>query len=60
MTVKLEILELAKETFKGTEINITDHGREHLGAVIGSEDYKMNLEVKRCRNGWFRYIDKPT
>ena len=40
LTVKPEYLDSAKELFSGTGINITDQGRKHLGAVVGSVDYK--------------------
>ena len=33
-------LESAARTFQGTGINITADGRKHLGAVIGTEQYK--------------------
>ena len=42
LTVKVEYLDAARETFKGTGINITEEGRRHLGAVIGSEEYKQD------------------
>ena len=40
LIVKPGHLDSAKEMFNGTGINITDQGRKHLGAVIGSVDYK--------------------
>ena len=38
--VKEEKLDLAKVMFSGTRINITSSGKRHLGAVIGSKEYK--------------------
>ena len=60
LTVKPEFLDLAKETFKGTGINITDNGRKHLGAVIGSEVYKREYIGEKYRNGCLRSTDLPT
>ena len=59
MTVKPEYLESAKETFKGTGINITDHGRKHLGAVIGSEDYKKEYVAEKVEE-WVESLYKLT
>ena len=42
LIVKPGILDSAKEMFNGTGINITDQGRKHLGAVIGSAEYKKD------------------
>ena len=51
LIVKPEYLESAKEMFKGTGINITDHGRKHLGAVIGSEEYKREYIRDKVEEG---------
>ena len=40
LIVKEEYYEYATGIFAGTGINITTRGRRHLGAVIGSEDFK--------------------
>ena len=40
LTVKPDHFDAAKDMFKGTGINITDEGRKHLGAVVGSKKYK--------------------
>ena len=45
--------------FKGTGINITKRGRKHLGAVIGSEDYKKEY-VKEKVDGWVMSLKKLT
>ena len=55
LTVKPQYLHSAKEMFNGTGINITDEGRKHLGAVVGSLEYKeeyMNGKVE----GWVSSI----
>ena len=57
LTVKTEYLEAAKETFKGTGINITEEGRKHLGAVIGSEEYKEQY-VREKVDEWVACIQK--
>ena len=33
-------LQLARDTFQGTAIKITTEGKRHLGAALGSEDFK--------------------
>ena len=47
----------AKETFKGTGINITEEGRKHLGAVIGSEEYKEEY-LREKVDEWVACIQK--
>ena len=59
LTVKPEYIESAKETFCGTGINITDHGRKHLGAVIGSEDYKKEYVAEKVKE-WVESLHKLT
>ena len=55
LTVKPEYLESAKEMFSKTGINITDHGRKHLGAVIGSEEYKKEYVTEKVKQ-WIESI----
>ena len=57
LTVKSEHFSAATGMFKGTGINITKHGRKHLGAVIGSEDYKKEY-VKEKVNDWVASLKK--
>ena len=46
----------ARITFAGTDVNITKEGRPHLGAPLGSTDYKkLFLEVKV--KGWCKEIE---
>ena len=40
LIVKAEYKELAEEIFFGSEVKITVEGERHMGAVIGSEDFK--------------------
>ena len=41
LIVKKSCLKDAKTIFTGTNINITADGRKHLGAVVGSDTYKV-------------------
>ena len=59
LTVKTEHLNSAEEMFQGTGINITDHGRKHLGAVIGSIMYKEEY-VREIVEEWKTSIKKLT
>ena len=47
LVVKLEKYELAKAIFSGTNINITIEGKRHLGAAIGSPDFKRTYMTER-------------
>ena len=40
LVVKPEKLDLAKNIFKDEQINITNEGQRHLGAAVGSVDFK--------------------
>ena len=51
LIVKPEKLQLAKAMFAGTRINITDQGKKHLGASIGSAAYKKSY-LKTKTNEW--------
>ena len=39
LIVKPEHYERAMQAFDGTQVNITTHGKRHLGAAIGSKDF---------------------
>ena len=41
LIVKAEKYEVAKKIFEGTNVNVTETGKRHLGAVIGSIQYKQ-------------------
>ena len=44
-------LEKARETFDGTGVTITTDGERHMGAVIGSEEFKRKY-VKNKVSKW--------
>ena len=56
LTVKEEFLQLAKESFYGTGINITIYGRKHLGAVIGCKEFKDEFIGKKV-DDWIKEIE---
>ena len=56
LTVKPLLLETAIKIFSDTLINITCEGRRHLGACIGSENYK-NVYMKEKVNAWVQEIN---
>ena len=41
--MKSEKLELANGMFQGTGINVTDLGKRHLGATIGSKSFRKSF-----------------
>ena len=57
LIVKLEYLEDAKEVFKGTGIQITTEGQRHLGAVVGSEHFKLEYVTGKI-DGWIAELEK--
>ena len=57
LIVKPEKEEIAKETFKGTAINITTQGQKHLGAVVGSRSY-LTEYVDEKVEGWIKEVTK--
>ena len=57
LTVKPDYLESAKEIFSGTGINITSQGRKHLGAVIGSDEFKKEYVDEKVKE-WVVSIEK--
>ena len=52
-----QMLEQAKNVFKDNPINITTSGKRHLGAAIGSKDYK-NIYIDEKVSEWCRNITK--
>ena len=50
LIVKEKEVEKAREIFKPTKVNITTKGRKHLGAVIGSNEYKDNYVSEKIDN----------
>lgn len=51
LVVKDNQLEKAKKAFAGTNVNITTEGKRHLGAVIGSSEFK-DLYVREKVKTW--------
>ena len=43
--------DIALKTFENTGINITEEGKRHLGAVIGSIEYRENYVTQKV-NTW--------
>ena len=55
LIVKEEYYDIAVEMFEGTGIQITKEGKRHLGAVIGSADFKHEY-VTDLINGWIEAL----
>ena len=51
LIVKPEKYETAKGIFKDTNLNITNEGKRHLGAVVGTEEFKKEYVIMRV-NEW--------
>ena len=45
--MKPRLVKEAEKLFKDTKINITINGKWHLGAVIGSQEYKDEYVIKK-------------
>ena len=50
-------LEQATEIFEGTGIQITTEGKRHLGAAIGSSDFRVSYATKKIA-GWCAEMEK--
>ena len=57
LIVKPGILDSAKEMFNGTGINITDQGRKHLEAMVGSAEYKKDYLLEKVEE-WVSSIQR--
>ena len=55
LIVKPEMYDLAKELFTGTSINVTADGKRHLGAVLGTLQYRQ-LYVKSKVDEWVQQL----
>ena len=55
LIVKQSYLEEANIVFAGSGIKITGEGRKHLGAVVGSQDYKLEFINKQI-DWWVREL----
>ena len=51
LIVKEEHLDKVKFIFKGSEVKITKRGQRHLGAVIGSKEFKREY-IESMVNKW--------
>ena len=56
---KIKIIDHAKSIFKDTTIKFTCEGKRHLGAVIGSDDFKSEYVREKIIN-WTQEIIKLT
>ena len=56
LIVKEEKLAEAEAIFEGTGVNITTHGKKHLGAALGTTDYK-NEFVSSLVEKWVKQIE---
>eukprot|EP00794_Sanderia_malayensis_P006323 gene6323-7047_t len=52
-----EDLERAKDIFKNIDIKITTDGQRHLGAVLGSNDFKVSFVQSRVEK-WVQDVEK--
>ena len=49
LNLKPEIYETAKGIFKDTNLNITNQGKRHLGAVVGTEEFRKEYVIMRVK-----------
>ena len=50
LIVKPRMKDIALKTFENTGINITEDGMRHLGAVIGTIEYRENYVTQKVNN----------
>ena len=55
LIVKPEHYEHAVQTFNGTDVIVTKEGQRHLGAVIGTEDFKIQYVTEKVAE-WVKEI----
>ena len=55
LVVKKTSLEKAMQIFAHTDIQITTEGRKHLGAIVGTEEYR-DLFIDEKITGWIDEI----
>ena len=51
LIVKPEEYETARGIFKDTNLNITNESKRHLGAVVGTEEFRKEYVIMRV-NQW--------
>ena len=57
LIVKPEFEQQAREVFSNTEVKITTEGERHMGAVIGSHDFKETYVTNKV-NKWIEDIEE--
>ena len=57
LIVKPEYKDVAEEIFRNSEVTITISGDRHMGAVIGSNDYKLKYVSEKVKK-WVRDIEQ--
>jgi hypothetical protein len=57
LVVKKESAEMAKEVFKGTGISITEEGKRHLGAAIGTQSF-VESYVQQKVSEWVKAVER--
>ena len=56
LVVKEKYLGIAKDTFANTDVVITSHGQRHLGAAIGSTDFKNEYVSQKVKT-WCKELE---
>ena len=59
LIVKPEFKEMAEEIFFGSEVKITAEGERHMGAVIGSQDFKEAYVTNKVLK-WIEDVEELT
>ena len=57
LVVKEEKMEMAKEVFQGTGISVTEEGKRHLGAAIGTQPFVERYVMQRVSE-WVNAIER--
>ena len=57
LVVKEEKVEMAKEVFQGTGISVTEEGKRHLGAAIGTQPFVERYVMQRVSE-WVNAIER--
>ena len=56
LIVKQQFEEKAQEVFANSRVKITTSGERHMGAVIGSEEYKIEYVTQKV-NKWIQDVE---
>ena len=57
LVVNEEKMEMAKEVFQGTGISVTEEGKRHLGAAIGTQAFVQRYVIQRVSE-WVNAIER--